>query len=187
MQRFKVYNNLNLDRRYEVRLRSKRRVRGVVFQFPAEPFPSFPSLIWGTFSAPWMERLCRHQRSDGKRRQAGSLAQIPLGITTQPTARPPGCPLYGTAVSLPFLPCANSAIAREQSIVKVSVYTLQFMFIKIKWETRERRRWEGRQDTQDTHTRAPFEECQEFVYQTCPVRDERGAEGDGRQTVRGRK
>ena len=50
---------------------------------------------------------------------------------------------------------ANSAIAREQSIVKVSVYTLQFMFIKIKWETRERRRWEGRQDTQDTHARAP--------------------------------
>ena len=78
----------------------------------------------------------------------------------------------------PFLsfPRANSAIAREQSIVKVSVYTLQFMFIKIKWETRERRRWEegeaeGR--THKTHTRAR-EECQEFVYQTCPVRDERG-------------
>ena len=32
----------------------------------------------------------------------------------------------------------------------------------------------GRTLTQDTHARAPFEECQEFVYQTCPVRDEKG-------------
>ena len=28
--------------------------------------------------------------------------------------------------------------------------------------------------THKTHTRVRREECQEFVYQTCPVRDERG-------------
>ena len=66
--------------------------------------------------------------------------------------------------------------------MKVSVYTLQFMFIKIKWETRERRKEEGRKGMQDTQdTRACREECKEFVYQTCPVREE---EGDG-QTVWG--
>ena len=35
---------------------------------------------------------------------------------------------------------------------------------------------EGGGRTHKTHTRAPFEECQEFVYQTCPVRDERGTD-----------
>ena len=63
-------------------------------------------------------------------------------------------PLYGTAVSLPFPFFPHSAIAREQSIVKVSVYTLQFMFIKIKWETRERRRWEEGEAGHTRHTHA---------------------------------
>ena len=39
--------------------------------------------------------------------------------------------------------------------MKVSVYTLQFMFIKIKWETREGRRWEmgeGREASRGIHT-----------------------------------
>ena len=36
--------------------------------------------------------------------------------------------------------------------MKVSVYTLQFMFIKIKWETREGRRWGGESGhTRHTH------------------------------------
>ena len=36
--------------------------------------------------------------------------------------------------------------------MKVSVYTLQFMFIKIKWETREGRRWEKGEDGRGIHT-----------------------------------
>ena len=107
------------------------------------------------------------------------LTQYAIGSFTQPILKSPEYALIwdGSFPSFPSL-FPHSAIAREQSIVKVSVYTLQFMFIKIKWETREGRRWEkgedGRGDTyrtQDKRTRR--EECQEFVYQTCPVREGR--------------
>ena len=78
---------------------------------------------------------------------------------------------------------ANSAIAREQSIVKVSVYTLQFMFIKIKWETRERRRSEeGGGRTHKTHTRVPVRNAKNLCIKLVPFGMK--GEGDGRQTVR---
>ena len=120
-------------------------------------FQSNPSLLayTGHFLGA-VERLRRHQGSDG-RKWGVDWRNAQLAFSRNLVSNRQSAPLYGTAVCRPFLALFphHSAIAREQSIVKVSVYTLQFMFIKIKWETREGRReklhWGGREGgrTQD--------------------------------------